>query len=353
MNYTELYKKDLIKAQISCIDYRLLQGANILITGAGGLVCSSLVDYLLCINDSFGLNMSVYAAVRNVEKAEKRFARLLHRQDLRIIEYDALKHIEWDAEADYIIHGASPAFPKLYIQQPAETMKVNLIGTINILEYAKTHHIKAVVFLSSSEIYGKNSLSKQRLSKQYSEADYGFVDLLQPRSCYPSAKRACETLCISYLEEYGVCSMIVRPGHVFGPTAARADNRISSSFFYDTIEGQNIVLKSSGTQLRSYCYAPDCASAIITVLTKGKAGEAYNIANPSSNISIREFSEILARIAGRKVIFENPEAAEQRAFNAMDNACLDPEKLLHLGWAPQFDAETGIRHTYCIMKNEC
>lgn len=348
MNYTELYKKDLLRAQISCIDYNLLQDAKILITGAGGLVCSNLVDYLLCINDSFGLKMRIYGAVRNVEKMEKRFAWLLHRKDLRIIEYDALKHIEWDTEVDYIIHGASPAFPKMYVQQPAETMKVNLIGTINILEYAKNHHVKAVLFLSSSEIYGKNSLSKP-----YSEADYGYVDLLQPRSCYPSAKRACETLCITYLEEYGVCSIIVRPGHVFGPTATRLDNRISSSFFYDTLEGKNIVLKSPGTQLRSYCYAPDCSSAIITVLTKGKAGEAYNIANPLSNISIREFSEILARVAGRKIIFENPETTEKRGFNAMDNACLDPGKLQQLGWAPQFDAETGIKHTYCIMKNEC
>ncbi len=269
MNYTELYKSDLLKTQISCIDYHLLQDAKILITGAGGLVCSNLVDYLLCINDSFDLNMRIYAAVRNVEKVEKRFAWLLHRQDLRIIKYDALKQIEWNTEVNYIIHGASPACPKMYIQQPAETMRVNLIGTINILEYAKNHHIKAVLFLSSSEIYGRNSISKP-----YSEADYGFVDFLQPRSCYPSAKRTCETLCISYLEEYDVCSMIVRPGHVFGPTATRSDNRISSSFFYDAIEGHDIVLKSSGTQLRSYCYAPDCASAIITVLTRGKAGEA-------------------------------------------------------------------------------
>ena len=199
---------------------------------------------------------------------------------------------------------------------------------------------------NSSEVYGK---ATPRVDG-FKEEDYGFVDVLNPRSSYPMGKRAAETLCASYAKEYGVDVSIVRPGHIYGPTASPKDQRVSSAFAWAAARGEPIVLKSAGTSRRSYTHADDCASAIMTVVERGSPGAAYNIANRAGVCSIRQMAEIMSDAGGVELRIEAASAVEQAAFNPMDNSCLDPTKLEGLGWSGRIGYEDGFRQTVIEIK---
>lgn len=344
MNYTVTYINDLKLSQNTVPNLKKIYNSHILITGATGLVCSAIVDFLLVLNDTVNANIKIYLAARSEEKALQRFGNKLKRADIVFVAYDALKIIKWNYELDYIIHGASPANPYLYVKQPVETMFANIIGLKNIFEYAVKHKTKRVLFISSSEVYGNKDSSSP-----YKEMDYGFVDITNPRACYPSAKRACETLSAAYHDEYGVDCVNVRLGHIYGPTATRTDTRASSQFFYDVIDAHDIIMKSAGLQKRSYCYVADCVSAIITVLINGEVATAYNISNSRSIVTIRELAEMIALISGQHVRYANPTDAETRGYNLMTNSSLDGTWLEKLGWQGYFDLQTGVTHTIQIL----
>ncbi|NLZ46434.1 MAG: NAD-dependent epimerase/dehydratase family protein [Clostridiales bacterium] len=338
--YTENYISDLTNAQKNVKNINVLNNSKILITGAGGLICSAIVDFLLQINKTNNSNISVYCAARNYEKIEKRFLDKVSDSGFNFIKYDALEPINSEIDFDYIIHGASNANPSLYVEQPVETIMANFLGLKNILDYSKKHNTKKVLYISSSEVYGKKTSEQP-----YNENEYGFLDILNPRACYPSSKRASETLCVAYLKQYEVESVIVRPGHIYGPTMTDSDTRASSQFPKDVLNGKDIVMKSLGTQLRSYCYVIDCVSAIMTVLLNGKSGEAYNISNKHSVVTIRELAECFALVGGKKVIFDIPTDAEKAGYNLMDNSSLTSDKLESIGWQGEFDLRRGVEAT--------
>ena len=340
MTYTEKYLNDLRRIRTSVPNLEPLRGSRILVTGAGGLICSALVDFLL----SLDMDVKVYAAGRNPEKLQKRFSHWQGNADLFCVRYDALEPIDLDISFDYLIHGASNASPKAYSTQPVETMLANLTGIHNILRYAHTHQGKRVLYVSSSEVYGK-----KEGSQPYHEQEYGFVDILNPRACYPSSKRGAETLCAAYGQEYGIETVIVRPGHIYGPTATPTDDRASSQFPRDVLAGKDIVMKSAGSQLRSYCYVLDCVSAMVSVLLEGESGTAYNISNRDSVVTIRQMAEGFAHAAGRQIVFDNPSDAEAKSYNLMDNSALDASRLEALGWTGLFDLEAGVKATLDAM----
>ena len=163
-------------------------------------------------------------------------------------------------------------------------------------------------------------------------------------------KRAAETLCAAFSFEYGTETVIVRPGHIYGPTALNSDNRVSSAWAIAAAKGEDIVMKSDGAQLRSYVYCLDCASAILKVLLEGEVTHAYNISNPASIISIREMAKIVTNTAGVKLRMDLPSETEQKGFNPMASSALNSESLQALGWKGIFSAETGFNHTVQILR---
>lgn len=323
-----VYAQD-IRMAVDAFDFSAVRGKNVLVTGATGLVCSAVVDMLLACG------AKVYAAGRSREKVERRF-----RGEAEFVQYDATKPLQFEKDADYIIHGASNANPSAYVSEPVDTMMANVIGIGNLFEFARTHRVEKIVYVSSSEVYGR-----KEKAVPFQEEDYGYVDLLSPRSSYPMGKRAAETLCACYGKEYSLPFSIVRPGHIYGPTASPADSRVSSAFALQAAHGEDIVMKSQGTQLRSYCYCVDCAAAILTVMLNGAQGQAYNISNRESVISIRRMAQIIAEAAQVSLRMELPTQEEAAAFNPMDNSSLDSQKLEALGWRGLFPAEIGFAHT--------
>ncbi len=200
---------------------------------------------------------------RSVERLVECFSTASAEMCVVPVLYDATKEFSFDKNVDYIIHGASHASPDLYTEKPVETMQGNIYGLTTLLEFSKDKQVERLLYVSSSEVYGDFSTDKPLL-----ETNYGYVDILNPRSSYPMGKRAAETLCVSYLKEYGVESIIVRPGHIYGPSAKREDKRVSSAFVLNALKGEKIIMKSTGSQIRSYTYSLDCATAILQALLK-------------------------------------------------------------------------------------
>ncbi|MDD6716413.1 MAG: NAD(P)-dependent oxidoreductase [Firmicutes bacterium] len=240
---------------------------------------------------------------------------------------------------------ASNSGPKDISTHGIETMLDNFNGIYELLEYASCEDVKNTLYISSSEVYG----SKKSI-EPFSENEYGWVDILSPRSSYSSSKRAAETLCACFSDERGIKTTIVRPGHIYGPTARRNDSHVSAVFSFNVADEKDLVMKSTGEQIRSWCYCLDSTSAILTILVKGQNMNAYNISNPSSVASIKDMAELLAKGAGVKLVMDVPDAKEKKAFNPMQNSSLNSEKLMSLGWNGLFDARTGFEHTVRIIK---
>ena len=318
---------------------------SFLITGATGLICSSMIDLLLFYNEQYDANIKVYAAGRDREKVNERFFKFYGQPSLEFLPYDASKSNTFGMSVDYIIHGASNAYPAVVQKHPIETMQDNFSGMFELLEFAAENPVSNAVLISSSEIYGR-----KESPEPFKEDEYGFIDLLNPRSAYSVGKRAAETLCASFACEKNVPVSIVRPGHIYGPTAGRTDNRISSSFAYDAAEGRDLVLKSDGSQIRSYCYMLDCATAILKVALDGKSVAAYNISNPASVMSIKEIASFYAEYGAVHLQFQCPTDREKAAFNPMQNSSLNSDRLQALGWKGLFDSKTGTEHTVRIIK---
>ena len=330
------YKRDILQIFELDLPWEKLVGCNILVTGATGLIGGCLVETLMMNPQR---NYQVYASGRNGERAKKRFAKFTDNDGFHFIRYDVMEPLESDVRFDYIIHAASNGSPNFFAQKPVEVMKANLFGVTNLIEYGLSHGMKRMLYVSSGEVYGEGD--GRVFSEQYS----GYVDSTKPRSCYPSSKRAAETLCVSYAVEYGADVIIARPCHVYGPHFTEQDNRVYAQFIRNILRGEDIVMKSTGEQFRSWCYVVDCVSALLYILLKGENCKAYNIADAKSNISIRELAETIAGIGGKKVVIDVPDSDEKRGFNVVTKSVFSTDKLGGLGWKAFSEMIIGLEHT--------
>ena len=309
---------------------------NILITGSTGLIGGCLVDLLMRHS-----HCNVYALGRNSQRAAKRFSAYHDDSRFHFLQHDICQPLDTDLDFDYIIHAASNASPNFFQQQPVEVMRSNIEGLCHLVEYGLQHKMRRMVYVSSGEIYGECDDSV------LTESSSGYIDILSPRACYPSSKRAAETLCAAYCQEYGSDIVIARPCHTYGPFFTESDNRVYAQFIRNVLNGEDIVMKSLGQQYRSWIYVVDCAAAILLLLEKGKQGKAYNIANEESNITIRQLAEKTAAIAGRRVVMDITDGGNTTPIS---RAIFSTEKLESLGWHPLFTIDDGLRHTIEAMR---
>ena len=181
---------------------------------------------------------------------------------------------------------------------------------------------------------------------EFAETSSGYVDCASVRACYPSSKRAAETLCMAYGAEYGADVVIARLSHTYGPGFTESDNRVYAQFIRNVLRGEDIVLKSRGEAFRSWLYVVDAAHAILRLLLDGERANAYNVAHSESNISIRELAELIARKADRKVVFDIAEDDVMKGNTTpVTKATFNTDKLKALGWKPLWDVESGFGHT--------
>ncbi len=345
---SQLWIKDMDRIYTYLTELPELEGSTVMITGASGLVGASIVYVLIRYNETHQKKIRIVAAGRLYGKMEQCFGSFINRDYFHFIPYDALKtNNDINISADYIIHGAGNASPDMISKEPVETLLGNVSGLNSLFNYARSHETKRILYISSSEVYGQKSGDQP-----FKENEYGYIDILNPRNSYAVGKCAGETLCASYASEYDMETVIVRPGHIYGPTASVHDGRVGSLWAYSAAKGDDIILKSDGSQIRSYVYCLDCASAILKVLLAGDNCHAYNISNPNSIITIRELGEKLAEAGGVNLRMEKPSDIETKRFNPMQNSSLEADSLMKLGWRGCFDADEGLSHTVAILKEK-
>lgn len=316
------YSADIFAAAASALPWEKMDGCNILVTGATGLIGACLVEILMRRKHDY----NIYAAGRNEKRAKKRFTKFSDEPTFHFLNYDVCSELHADVDFHYIIHAASNASPVFFKNNPVEVMKANVYGVANLMEYGRRHQMRRFLYVSTGEIYGEGN-------RVFSENDCGHLECTTPRACYPSSKRAAEMLCVSYVEEYGVDAVIARPCHTYGPHFTESDNRVFCQFVRNVLQGEDIVMKSDGSQMRSWCYVVDCSLALLYILLKGENGNAYNVADPTSVFTIRQLAEAIADAEGRRVVFSNPSDAERKAFTNISHAVFDTAKLQALGWS--------------------
>lgn len=339
--YSKIYQQqiDLVAREIPHSD------KTILVTGATGMIGSAIIDALLWSNRNYDNRLSVLALGRNREKLSERFFYADNYDRLGFITQDITEPFNTQNQTDYIIHAASNADPVAYATHPTETLLTNIYGTNNMLQYCREHLKTRILLTSTFEVYGKTE-GKER----YAEDDSGEVDLNQVRSCYPESKRSAEILLRCYHKQYGVDGVIARLCSIYGPTMSDNDSKAHAQFIRNGLQGQDIVLKSKGQQKRTYCYLMDTISGIITVLFKGKSGEAYNISYEKSVTTIAEVAGAVAAACGTKVIYDLPNETERQGFSRPQNCILDNAKLCALGWRGQYTLQDGITATLDILR---
>lgn len=350
LNHNVLYLEDVEKTANLNLQWEQLQNASFLITGASGLIGSFLVDVLMYRNSHNNLNCKISAMGRNSDKARKRFGEYFNSHDeFEFIAHDVNLPVKnLNCNYDFILHMASNTHPLDYSRDPVGTITANIIGLNNLLSFSREHLAKRFMFASTVEVYGDNRNDTEFFDEKYC----GYIDISKARSGYPESKRCGETLCQSYIQQYGLDIVIPRFSRTYGPTMQENDSKAIAQFIHKGIAHEDIVLKSEGTQLYSYSYAADAVSALITVLTKGSNGEAYNISDERSDITLKELAEIAANHSGKKVVFELPDESERRGYSHAMKARLDSSKLKSLGWNARYDIKTGISRTIDILSLE-
>lgn len=339
---SKTYVSDLDVSIEHTVGIDALKGKTVLITGATGTIGSFVADMLLRFNQTAAAGVQVIAAGRNVRKLESRFGDY---GSFRAFQYDLNSDVSFNVGADYIIHAAGNAHPAAFNGDPVGTVLGSVNSTYRLLEYGRLHGTKRLLYVSSGEVYGQGDLGLETFKESYS----GYLDVQSPRSCYPMAKRAAENLCACYSKQYGFETVVVRPCHTYGPCITPSDNRANVQFIRNVLNGDDIVMKSAGAQMRSYNYVADCASAMLTAMIKGNSGEAYNIASPKARCTIAQLAEIIADKAGRQVVFAVPNAADLANRTPIERQVLSSEKITALGWAGAFSVEKGIGHTLRIL----
>ena len=346
MRFSDGYFRDIDKVIEIIPNIKRLFNTCIAVSGASGLIGSAVVDTLLRLNSNYGAGIKIITIGRNRDHITNRF-NYSNSNDYSFIEYDFLSNRDFDLDTDFFIHCAGICSPTLYLSKPVETIRGCISGLNVVLENAKKNNIKRVLFVSSSEVYGiKNN------NNPFKESEFGYVNSFDIRSCYPCAKKAAESLCVAYAKEYEIDIVVARPGHIYGPCISEADDRVFAYFVRSALRHDNIILKSNGNQLRSYCYTLDCSSSILTVLCNGQKSNAYNVSNPNSIASVRDLAEEFASVAMIDVVYDIPNSQEIERFNMMNNSSLDSAKIEGLGWRGLFDLHEGVVASLAYSSHE-
>lgn len=321
-----------------------LRGKTFLITGATGLIGSVMTMCLLELNRRKHLGIKILAAVRNIEKANLLFGQ--DKGDLQFLQI-GLKDICAESicqHVDYVIHLASPTAGRFMEENPVETFDLAYRSTYALLNLAKETHVKGMVYVSSLEYYG------QVLDDRIITEDLqGYVDSQSSRSSYPLGKRAAEYLCYAFSKEYGVQAKVARLTQTFGAGIFETDNRVFAQFARSIIKGEDIVLHTTGESAKPYCYTTDCISAILYILLIGQSGDAYNVANTDTYITIRELAEFM-KLHFNPDIEVRVELNDYMGYAPVTKLQLSTQKLSVLGWRPNYNLYQMLERLLQFMK---
>lgn len=324
------------------LDWHQFDGKTVLVTGATGMLATYISYFLLYLKEERGIDLKLLALCRTKAKAEKAFSEFLDKPYFELLLQDVCEPVRYVGDIDYIFHLAGNASPHFINTDPVGIVKSNMLGTFNILELAKDKKTSKVIFASTREVYGRNELEDS-----LTETSFGTIDPMENRSCYPESKRAAETIFRSYFLQYGVNFNALRIAHSYGPGMnLHSDGRVMADLIGNVVDGENIELKSTGEALRAFCYIADAVMGIFYVALKGEPGEAYNLANETEEIAIRDLAQMLVSLRKDKslrIVFNIPDS--NTGYCNYKRVGLCTKKIEKLGWQPKVGLEEGCKRT--------
>lgn len=304
-----------------------------LVTGGAGFLGSHICDYLLKKgHEVIAMDNLLTGAVSNVEH--------LQGEHFRFVKHDVTEYIYCGGDIDYVLHFASPASPKDYLELPIQTLKVGALGTHKALGLALE---KKATFLlaSTSEVYGDPQVHPQK------EDYWGHVNPVGPRGVYDEAKRFGEAMTMAYHLYHGLDTKIVRIFNTYGPRMRPKDGRAIPTFVPQALSNQPITVFGDGSQTRSFCYVDDLVEGIYRLLVSDHH-EPTNIGNPVE-MTIGELAETIIEVTGSKSeVSYQPLPVDDPKVRQPD---IEKAKTI-LGWEPRVSLRQGLTNTVEWFKEQ-
>ncbi len=303
-----------------------LTGKRALVSGAAGFLGSHMCDYLL------GKGATVVGLDNFLTGRRRNIAHLAGNPAFTFVEQDVASPVDV-GPVDYVLHMASPASPKDYLEYPIETLDVGSNGTRQMLEVTQRYGAKYLI-TSTSECYGDPLVHPQV------ETYWGNVNPVGPRSCYDESKRFAEALTMAYHRARGVKTSIARIFNTYGPRMKLNDGRVVPAFMDQALRGEPITIFGDGSQTRSFCYVSDLIEGLVRLLL---SDEVYptNIGNPNE-MTISQFADAIVALTGSKggvVYHPLPEDDPKQRQPDIAKA----RRLL--GWEPVVGLDEGLEAT--------
>jgi len=298
------------------------------VTGGAGFLGSHLCRALVGRGwDVLAIDSLLTGRVENVED-------LFEMPAFELMEHDVSEYVAVDGPVDAVLHFASPASPRDYLEYPIKTLKVGSLGTHNTLGLAKASGARYLL-ASTSEIYGDPQVHPQ------AEAYWGHVNPIGPRGVYDEAKRFAEAIAMAYHRVHGIDVKIVRIFNTYGARMRQRDGRVVSNFLVQAMDGKPLTIYGDGSQTRSYCYVDDEVSGILALLDSDWIGP-MNIGNPDE-FTVLELARAVLEVTGSEseIVFE-PLPVDDPTRRRPD-ITLATEML---GWRPEVDLREGLARTY-------
>ncbi len=305
---------------------------RIFITGGAGFIGSHLCDYFLARGHQ------VVAMDNFITGSPDNIAHLAPDARFEFIKQDVTTFINVPGQIDAVLHFASPASPKSYLDFPIQTMKVGALGTHNALGVARAKKARFLL-ASTSEVYG------DPLEHPQKESYWGNVNPIGPRGVYDEAKRFAEALTLAYQREHGMETRIVRIFNTYGPRNALDDGRVVPNFIGQALRGEPLTVHGDGSQTRSFCYVSDLVKGIARLLTSDEE-LPVNLGNPNE-LTIKTFAERINALTENQagIIFTNRPVDDPSRRNP------DITKArTRLGWEPQVSLDDGLRETIAYFR---
>lgn len=332
------------------IDWEKFRDKTVLVTGATGRLGMYIVEAICKADIDWNLNIKIIVLARNEWKLRKVFGASLNLPNIFALVQDITEPIRWKGDVDYIFHTAGAASPQDFTNAPVDTLWGHIQGTRNVLELAREKKSEKVMYVSTVEIYGE-----WKGEEGIQENDMGSLYCDNARACYPEAKRMCETMLASYEAQYNISYVGVRLCHTFGPGILLNDGRAFSEFIRNVIKGEDIILQTDGSAVRTYTYVADAIGAMLLAFTKGR-DHYYNVANPDNLISIRDLANLLAGLDPKgKVKVQYAKQGEPKLkYLPFQLGIMKVDRIMDLGWYPQVGLEDAFRYTLeSFLQGDC
>ena len=312
-----------------------MASAKILVAGGAGFLGAQLCERLL------GHGHQVYCLDNFQTGSIRRVERFLPLDNFHLMQQSVSDPIKGAFEQIYNL--ASPASPLQYQKNPIQTFKTNILGTLNLLEYATAYGSKFLQ-ASTSEVYGDPMIHPQP------ETYFGNVNPIGRRSCYDEGKRGAETLIYDFQRVHRTNVRVARIFNTYGPGMDVNDGRVISNFIVQALTGRNITIYGDGKQTRSFCYCDDLICGLTALMNAEDCSfEPVNLGNPSE-MNLKDLANLVLRLtgSGSGIIF-NEAVSDDPRQRRPDIA----RAIKLLNWAPKTSLEEGLKLTIAYFQTVC